>query len=84
MKLHQVEGSSTTDVRASVENGKSKEKSSDEMDTCPSEHASLVGLNDVADEFFDVPEPSDSDDLENGWTSDFGAEISSQVTALLN
>ncbi|KAK4385900.1 protein ENHANCED DISEASE RESISTANCE 2-like [Sesamum angolense] len=30
--------------------------------------SSLVGLND-SDEFFDVPEPSDDDLLENGWSS---------------
>ena len=37
-----------------------------EVDKTPSEHASLVGLNDVADELFDVPEPSDSYLVENG------------------
>ena len=49
-----------------------------EVDKTPSEHASLVGLNDVADELFDVPEPSDSDLVENGWLSDFGSEMYSQ------
>ncbi|CAI9091109.1 OLC1v1026045C1 [Oldenlandia corymbosa var. corymbosa] len=32
----------------------------------PSGSSSLMGLNDAADEFFDVPEPSD-DDAEHGW-----------------
>ncbi|KAK2643373.1 hypothetical protein Ddye_025136 [Dipteronia dyeriana] len=80
IKLHQVEGSSVIDVRTSTESGKNKENISVEVDNSPSEHASLVGLNDAADEFFDVPEPSDSDDLENGWTSDFGPLMSSQDT----
>ncbi|KAL5832882.1 hypothetical protein ACOSQ3_016556 [Xanthoceras sorbifolium] len=80
IKLHQVEGSSVIDVPTSTENGKSKLNISEEVDKSPSEHASLVGLNDAADEFFDVPEPSDSDDLENGWTSDFGPEMCSQDT----
>ena len=84
IKLHQVEGSSVIDVRTSTENGKNKENISAEMDNSPSEHASLVGLNDAADEFFDVPEPSDSDDLENGWTSVFCPLMSSQVLALSN
>ncbi|KAL6338598.1 hypothetical protein AAG906_021313 [Vitis piasezkii] len=42
------------------------QSASREVDKTPSEHASLVGLNDAADEFFDVPEPSDSDLVENG------------------
>ncbi|KAK6926784.1 Pleckstrin homology domain, partial [Dillenia turbinata] len=46
----------------------------------PSEHASLMGLNDAADEFFDVPEPSDSDQPENAWLSDYGSEMYPQDT----
>ncbi|TYK00012.1 protein ENHANCED DISEASE RESISTANCE 2-like isoform X1 [Cucumis melo var. makuwa] len=32
--------------------------------------ASLIGLNDAVDEFFDVPEPAELDHYENEWTSD--------------
>ncbi|KAL1323648.1 hypothetical protein HN51_033921 [Arachis hypogaea] len=40
------------------------------VDQTQSEHATLVSLNDADDEFFDVPEPSDSDESENGWMPD--------------
>ncbi|GMH07118.1 hypothetical protein Nepgr_008958 [Nepenthes gracilis] len=43
-----------------------------EVDKTPSERASFVGFNDVGDEFFDVPEPSDYDLPEDGWPSNFG------------
>lgn len=81
--LHKEEGT-TVGVQTLTEDGQPKENISEEMDKSPSEHASLVGLNDAADEFFDVPEPSDCDDLENGWTSDFGLQVYSQVLALSN
>ncbi|GAB4825418.1 hypothetical protein Ancab_008291 [Ancistrocladus abbreviatus] len=51
-----------------------------EMDPAPSEHSSIGGLNDVCDEFFDVPEPSDYDLTEDGLPSDFGSRIYSQET----
>ncbi|XP_031284956.1 protein ENHANCED DISEASE RESISTANCE 2-like [Pistacia vera] len=76
VRLLHMEEDSTVGVRTLTEDGQPKENISEEMD----EHASLVGLNDAADEFFDVPEPSDYDDIENGWTSDFGPEIYSQDT----
>ncbi|KAJ7970446.1 Protein ENHANCED DISEASE RESISTANCE 2-like [Quillaja saponaria] len=41
----------------------------DEVDKTPSGRASLMKLND-ADEFFDVPEPTDFDQYENEWHSD--------------
>ncbi|CAN1171878.1 Protein ENHANCED DISEASE RESISTANCE 2 [Linum perenne] len=46
----------------------------EEADKAPSEHASIGGLNDAADEFFDVPEPSDNE----CWSYDFGSEACSQ------
>ncbi|CAI0397877.1 unnamed protein product [Linum tenue] len=47
----------------------------EEADNAPSGRASLGGLNDAAaDEFFDVPEPSDSE----CWSYDFGSEGHSQ------
>ncbi|XP_010557338.1 PREDICTED: protein ENHANCED DISEASE RESISTANCE 2-like isoform X2 [Tarenaya hassleriana] len=51
--------------------GRFKETANEETDKLPSEHSSLVGLNDAADEFFDVPEPSDNDCPNDSWTSDF-------------
>lgn len=69
-------------VQMPTGDGNGKENVSEEVDQVSSEHASLVGLNDAADEFFDVPEPSDYDDSENGWTSDFGPEMHSQVPSL--
>lgn len=39
------------------------------LDESPSEHASLLGLDDVSDEFYDVLEPSDIDLGDDGWAS---------------
>ncbi|KAL8506366.1 hypothetical protein ACS0TY_017299 [Phlomoides rotata] len=50
----------------------------EEMVKSPSEHSSIVGLNDAADEFFDVPEPLDYDQSETSWPSDNGPEMYSQ------
>uniref|UniRef100_A0A2C9V1H6 START domain-containing protein n=1 Tax=Manihot esculenta TaxID=3983 RepID=A0A2C9V1H6_MANES len=72
VKLHQSEEARNGD------DGRSKEFLSEEVDKAPSEHASLVSLNDASDEFFDVPEPSDYGQAENGWSYDFGHEIYSQ------
>ncbi|CAN1171883.1 Protein-tyrosine sulfotransferase [Linum perenne] len=49
----------------------------EEADKAPSEHASIGGLNGAADEFFDVPEPSDNE----CWSYDFGSEACSQIKA---
>ncbi|KDP44038.1 hypothetical protein JCGZ_05505 [Jatropha curcas] len=61
-----------------VEDGKIKGYQSEEVEKTPSEHASLVGLDDAADEFFDVPEPTDHELSENGWSYDFGHETYTQ------
>ncbi|KAK6144803.1 hypothetical protein DH2020_021623 [Rehmannia glutinosa] len=37
--------------------------------------SSLMALSDAADEFFDVPEPSDDEGLENGWHSNTSPEF---------
>lgn len=79
IRLHQNEEDQKGDSRMLTDDGKTKEFSSEEVDKAPSEHASLVSLNDAADEFFDVPEPSDYEQLENGWSYDFGTETYSQV-----
>ncbi|XP_030447897.1 protein ENHANCED DISEASE RESISTANCE 2-like [Syzygium oleosum] len=58
----------------SLKDGRTVEEMSDGSGKAPSEHASLVSLNDAADEFFDVLEPSD-DQSESGWSHDFVPEI---------
>lgn len=77
--LNQNEGVSTVDLRVPTGDGKTKENIAEEMEKTPSEHGSLVSLNDAADEFFDVPEPSECNQSEHGQTSDFGPDIYSQV-----
>jgi len=66
----------------SLRDGRAAEEMSDGSAKAPSEHASLVSLNDAADEFFDVPEPSD-DQSESSWSHDFVPEISPQVPAYI-
>ncbi|XP_057781813.1 protein ENHANCED DISEASE RESISTANCE 2-like isoform X2 [Salvia miltiorrhiza] len=68
------------DVRTRVENGQNREDMEEESLKTPSEHSSLVGLNDATDEFFDVSEPLDYDQSETGWQSDYGPEMYSQDT----
>lgn len=52
-----------------------KDTANEERDKFPSERSSLVDL----DEFFDVPEPSDNDHLDDSWTSDFDLDTCCQV-----
>lgn len=77
-RLHRIE-ENNVEAQTRVETGKHKEDMEEEVVKTPSEHASLTGLNDAADEFFDVPEPLDCEQSENGWASDFGPEMCSQV-----
>ncbi|GAB2275074.1 hypothetical protein Dimus_009843 [Dionaea muscipula] len=64
------------EVQIQKENdGKLEEHESDRQG---SEHSSLVGFNDVGDEFFDVAEPSDCDLAEEGWASNFDLNTYSQ------
>ncbi|RVW97208.1 Protein enhanced disease resistance 2 [Vitis vinifera] len=81
VRLPQSEQDVKTEAQTLAEEKTEEDIEDREVDKTPSEHASLVGLNDAADEFFDVPEPSDSDLAENGWPSDFGSEMYSQVQA---
>lgn len=67
------------EVQNRLENGQSKKNMEEEAVKTPSEHSSLFGLNDAADEFFDVSEPLDYDQSENGWNSDFAPEMYFQV-----
>nr|AAD20693.1 unknown protein [Arabidopsis thaliana] len=56
------------------ENEMFKDTANEERDKFPSERSSLVDL----DEFFDVPEPSDNDNLDDSWTSDFDLDTCCQ------
>ncbi|XP_031386846.1 protein ENHANCED DISEASE RESISTANCE 2 isoform X1 [Punica granatum] len=59
---------------------KTKGDAAEEVERAASDHASLVSLNDAADEFFDIPDPSDYDQSESGWSYDFGPETHNQDT----
>lgn len=80
IRLNQIEGDSMVEFHTPRGYGKTRENKAEEMEKTPSEHASLVSLNDVADEFFDVPEPLDYDQSENSWSPDFGPDTYSQDT----
>ncbi|VFQ64791.1 unnamed protein product [Cuscuta campestris] len=65
-----------------IKNEVSQERSEVDMEKHPSGRSSLVGLNDVTDEFFDVPEPSDDEQSDHGWSSgsspDYHADLAVQ------
>ena len=82
IKLPQTEEENEVEVLTRAEIGKI-EDTEEEVVKTPSEHASLVGLDDAVDEFFDVSEPLDYDHSENDWCSDFGAETYSQVLVVI-
>ncbi|PQQ10782.1 hypothetical protein Pyn_38776 [Prunus yedoensis var. nudiflora] len=77
-RLHQNEGDGEADVPTPTEIEWTKENIAEEVEKSPSEHASLISLNDASDEFFDVPEPPYGDQSETDWTPDFGSEMYSQ------
>ena len=58
-----------TEIHSPEEMRKIKEAFSEENEV-EMPRASLIGLNDAADEFFDVPEPAELDHYENEWTAD--------------
>ncbi|KAK9128059.1 hypothetical protein Syun_016856 [Stephania yunnanensis] len=68
-----VELSSHLKNRNSVE-----EDPMEEMDKSSTKTASIGELNDTIDEFFDVPGPSDYNQIENGWSSDTSADMQLQ------
>lgn len=53
-----------------------------EVERLPPQAVSLMEMQDAADEFFDVPEPSDNDQLENEWSSELSPEPHSPVLIL--
>jgi len=61
----------------------SREEKVVEKELDKSEHGSLVGLDDVSDEFYDVPEQSDYDLTDEGWPSDCGQGACLQVKTVL-
>lgn len=78
-RLHHIE-EVKVEIQTRPENGKNMADMGDEeVPKEPSEHSSLIGLNDASDEFFDVSKPLDYDESENGWPDDFGPEMHSQV-----
>ncbi|XP_022958172.1 protein ENHANCED DISEASE RESISTANCE 2-like [Cucurbita moschata] len=58
-----------TEIHSPEEMRKIKEAFSEENEV-EMPRASLIGLNDAVDEFFDVPEPEELDQYENEWTAD--------------
>ncbi|CAH9096943.1 unnamed protein product [Cuscuta epithymum] len=75
-RLHKID----EDSEAQTTLERKHKEDMEEVVKAPSEHASLMGLNDASDEFFDVPEPLDTEQSGNGWPSDFGLEMCSQDT----
>ena len=69
LRLKGGDGSSDAQIQAGDENTHDNNLVG-EVDHTQSEHASLVSLNDADDEFYDVLEPSDSDEPENGWMTE--------------
>ncbi|TKY48537.1 ENHANCED DISEASE RESISTANCE 2 [Spatholobus suberectus] len=76
--LHLKEGgiNSDTEIQADENN---HDNSVGEVDQTQSEHASLVTLNDADDEFYDVLEPSDCDESENGWMTECSHQKSQDI-----
>ncbi|CAH9116088.1 unnamed protein product [Cuscuta europaea] len=61
----------------------SPERVEEEIEKHPSGRSSLVGLNDVGDEFFDVAEPSDDEQSDHGWSSSSSPDYHSVIASLL-
>lgn len=78
-RLNQNEESGFGESSSLTECEMYKDPGNEEKDKFPSERSSLVDLNDGVDEFFDVPEPSDNDHLDDNWASDFDSDTYSQV-----
>lgn len=76
--LHLKEGgiNSDTEIQADENN---HDNSVGEVDQTQSEHAGLVTLNDADDEFYDVLEPSDYDESENGWMTECSHQKSQDI-----
>uniref|UniRef100_A0A7N0VB52 START domain-containing protein n=1 Tax=Kalanchoe fedtschenkoi TaxID=63787 RepID=A0A7N0VB52_KALFE len=75
-EIHQCNSSGISKVgnRTAENNGNSLGSTESDLGRTLSIRASLSDLNDAADEFFDVPEPSDYDHSDDDWTSNFGSQ----------
>lgn len=75
-----------TEVQSPEETGKIEETVSveDEVEMPRSGRPSLMGLNDAADEFFDVSEPADCDNFENERSSGLTEEHSPVLSSHQN
>ncbi|KAK4403888.1 protein ENHANCED DISEASE RESISTANCE 2 [Sesamum angolense] len=76
-----ITGERKIDMMRNHESGKQEinrmhNEPEDEVMRLQTVSSSLTALSDAADEFFDVPEPSDDEALENGWNSEMSPEIS--------
>ncbi|XP_061376664.1 protein ENHANCED DISEASE RESISTANCE 2 [Gastrolobium bilobum] len=77
-RLHPKEGDVNSDTQIQADEN-THDNSVGEVDQTQSEHASLVGLNDADDEFYDVLEPSDCDESENGWMTECSHQKSQDI-----
>lgn len=67
-----------TEIQSPEEMRKIKEAFSKENEV-EKPRASLIGLNDAVDEFYDVPEPAELDHYENEWTPEVTLQQQSSV-----
>lgn len=78
--LHNVITDIKIDAKSQVDDGKSDEENVlEELEKSSSFPASIGELNDAADEFFDVPEPSEYDQLDYDRSSDSFSDMHLQV-----
>ncbi|KAF5742542.1 protein ENHANCED DISEASE RESISTANCE 2-like [Tripterygium wilfordii] len=77
--------SDNTDAKNEVQESEKNEKIGenaalldDGLEKITSGRTSLMGLNDACDEFFDVPEATDYDHYENGWSCATSPDLHSQ------
>lgn len=64
------EGGISSDTEIHADENNHDNNSVGEVDQTQSEHATFVTLNDADDEFYDVLEPADCDESENGWMTE--------------
>ncbi|XP_058780131.1 protein ENHANCED DISEASE RESISTANCE 2-like isoform X2 [Vicia villosa] len=74
--LKEEYANSDTQIQANESN---PDNSIGEVDPTQSEHAVLVSLNDADDEFYDVMEPSNCDESENGWMTECSHQKSQDI-----
>ncbi|KAL9673456.1 hypothetical protein QQ045_029714 [Rhodiola kirilowii] len=65
------------DIKLEISSQPAVGKIDEKTDALPIKAANLMGLNDVTDEFFDVPEPTDYENIENQWSGGSSPEFTS-------